>query len=301
MKIGYAQAAAALALAPLLLLPESRLRAFAAAPPAGAHGHAAACAALPAARSSAITWNPVEIKCPVCGTKNIFLQWGSYGNYIYQYPSKYQYIYWPFTDSPVVYSCKQCRLTAFMHDFEQTPKEKFAELKKALAGVELPYTLKTELPADWGIYMKIPMTARLLAAERVYRALGRTDDEFWGYFYRVLGYHHAAEGDEKGAAEARRRALAITERALADAASEPRRKELLYVTGAMRHFLNDDAGALRDFDAAAKLTYAGAGLKPEEAKNVNDYLDTLIADYAGKIKKGEYPRAPKAGAGHEHR
>jgi hypothetical protein len=295
MKIKYARIAAA-ALASLLLLPESRPRASAAA-----LEHAAACAALPAAPGVAIQWSPVEIKCPLCGTTNTFLQWLSYGSYIYEDPSKYQLVFWPFTDSPVVYSCKQCRLTAFMGDFERTPKEKFAELRKVLAGVELPRRGgPANSPPGWE-YTRIPMTARLLAAEKVYRVLGRTEDDFWGHFYRVLGYHHDVESDPKAAAEARRRALTIAERALADPANEGRRKELLYAAGAMRHFLGDDAGALRDFEAAAKLSYADKDLKPEEAKNADNFFSALIAEYVEKIKKGEHPRARKAGAGHEHR
>lgn len=266
----------------------------AASPSDFGHEHAAsACTAAPAAArgAAAITWNPVEIKCPLCGTTNTFLQWGSYGSYIYSYPSKFQYVFWPYTDSPVVYSCKQCRLTTFMDDFEKTPKEKFEELRKVLAGVSLPAVKSS--------YTEIPMPERLLAAEKVYRALGRTDEDFWGHFYRVLGYHYDAKTHGREAAAARKQALASAERLLADKANEPRRKELLYAAGAMRHFLNDDAGALRDFEAAAALAYADKDLKPEQAKNVNDYLNGLLAEYVEKIKKGDHPR-DKAARGHDH-
>lgn len=79
-----------------------------------------------------ITWSPDEIECPVCQTKNIFMVVGSYGNYIYQFPSKYQLVFWPVTDSPSWYSCKKCRYTAFMGEFNEVPKDKIADLRNCL-------------------------------------------------------------------------------------------------------------------------------------------------------------------------
>src|SRR5687768_16658649 len=83
-------------------------------------------------RAFATTWFPQEHTCPVCKTKNTFLVIGSYGSYIYQWPEKFQLIFWPVTDSPTMYSCKKCHLTTFMWDFEKTPKEKHAEILKQL-------------------------------------------------------------------------------------------------------------------------------------------------------------------------
>jgi len=48
------------------------------------------------------TWADQEFVCPVCQTKNIFGVVTSYGSYIYQWPSKYQYIFWPLTDGHVL-------------------------------------------------------------------------------------------------------------------------------------------------------------------------------------------------------
>ena len=88
--------------------------------------------------------------------------------------------------------------------------------------------------------------------------LGR-DEEFWGHFYRVLGYHFEAEKKQAEADAARRKALGIAEKMLADGRREDARKELLLVSGAMRHFLRDDPGALKDFREALKLKYRNKG------------------------------------------
>lgn len=231
-----------------------------------------------AARAAATTWGSQEFACPVCKTKNTFLVVNSYGSYIYQWPSKFELIFWPMTESPAVYTCKRCRVSAFMWDFEGLPKEKHEELRKRLEGFRLDYTGEPSPYHKEAEYLRIPSTQRLLAAEQTYQVLGR-DDEFWCRFYRALGHHYEAEKKQPQADEARRKALAVAERMLADKAREGERKELLFITGAMRHFLKDDAGALKDFRAAEGLKYVSGEMGPEKSKNYDEYLSDLLRQY----------------------
>jgi len=242
--------------------------------------------------SALITWSPDEIECPVCQTKNTFLVWGSYGNYIYQYPSKYQLVFWPFTANPTWYSCKKCRYTNFMGTFQNVPKEKIADLRKMLEGVSLPAqkTLSKEESLARPPYLEIPTSQRLLVVEKVNRFLGETGDDYWNHFYRVLAYHFDAEKKQAEADEARRKSLAITERLLADKANEGKRKELLYIAGSMRHFLREDKAALKNFEEARDLKYSDKDLKPEQYKNYDVYLATVIKEYIEMLHKGKGPR-----------
>jgi hypothetical protein len=242
-----------------------------------------------------ITWFPEEKTCPVCQTKNIFMVPGSWGSYIYNYPSKYQLIFWPYTDSPSWYSCKKCRLTAFMGDFENAPKEKVADLRKALESVTLPpqKTLSAKESLEHPPYLELPLADRLVVAEKVYQALGITNVEFWAQFYRVLGYHLEKEKKLPQAAEARRKALKIVESWLTDQSKADQRKESLYICGAMRHFLDEDAEALKLFTEAEKLKYSKAELKSEQNENYDNYLSTLIKEYIEMLKKGEGPKKLK--------
>jgi hypothetical protein len=241
------------------------------------------------ATPAVITWFPKEFECPICKTKNIFMVWGSYGSYIYQDPSKYQLIFWPYTEGAAWYSCKKCRLSIFMGDFESIPAEKIPELRHVLEATTLPK--QPERSAKESMvnppYLEIPTPAKLAVAEKVYRSLGKTDDEFWNHFYRVVGYHSSkpAEADQ-----ARQESIAITEKLLADQANDGRRKELLYVLGAMRHFVGNDPGALKAFAEAGKLDYASKDLKPEQNKGYDEYLSKLINEYVEMIRKGEGPR-----------
>lgn len=239
-----------------------------------------------AQQAAAITWFEQEVACPVCQTKNVFLVPGSWGSYVYQYPSKFELIFWPHTDHPSYHSCQKCKLTAFMGDFEKVPKEKHAEIRKRLAAFRLEPRKGGESLTKYykgAVYLDIPVTDRLLAAQQVYEILGR-DDEFWCHFQRVLGHHYADEKRPAEAGEARRRALRLAEKMLADEARAGERKEFLYIAGAMRHFLRDDAAALRDLREAEGLKYRHKDWKPEESENYDRFLSDLLRQYFEKLK-----------------
>ena len=236
---------------------------------------------------SFITWFPKEFECPVCKTKNTFMVVGSYGSYIYADPSKYQLIFWPYTDTPSWYSCKKCRLSIFMEDFEQIPPDKIADLRKMLETTSLPAQIDRPPKADRLMseppYLEIPTALRVSVAEKVYRALGKTDDEFWNHFYRVLAYHYEGHGKTGEAEQARRKSIAITEKLLT-AKSAGTRKELLYILGAMRHFVSEDTAALKALEEAGTLTYNNNELPAERNTGYDQYLSQAIKEYVEIVK-----------------
>ena len=240
-----------------------------------ARGHASAPPVSHAHAAARTTWSPHEVTCPVCGTKNTFMQIMSFGNYIYQWPSKFQSIYWPLTDSNVLYSCKKCRLTALMGDYEEVPKEKLPALMKLLEA--LPAAKPFEK------YTDVPMSERLLIAEKVYALLGGRDDDWWGIFYRTEGYHFQREKRQAEADAARRKALALAEKQLADKANEDRRKQLMLITGGMKYFLDDEAGALADLESALKLKFRNP--KDEKgSENYDKYLTEVLEQFVAGIR-----------------
>jgi hypothetical protein len=256
-------------------------------------GEAESCAV---ANATFITWFPGEKTCPVCQTKNIFMVPGSWGNYIYQYPSKYQLIFWPYTDGAAWYSCKKCRLTIFMADFENIPQEKVADLLKTLESVSLPpqKTMSEKETLERPPYLALPLSDRMVAAEKVYKTLGVTSDAFWAQFYRVMGLHFERDKKLPQAVESRLKALKIVEGWLTDKSKEGIRKESLYICGAMRHFLDDDAEALKLFSEAEKLKYSDAALGADQNDGYDKYLSGLIKEYIEMLKKGEGPKKLKA-------
>lgn len=182
-----------------------------------------------------------------------------------------------------------------MADFENMPKDKIAALRKVLESTKLPPQKNRPEKESFERppYLELPMSDRLVVAERVYRALDVKEDHFWAQFYRVMAFHQDEEKKTAQAAESRRMALKIVEAWLSDKTKDASRKESLYICGAMRHFLEQDAEALKLFEEADKLKYSNPANKPEENEGYDKYLSNLIKDYIEQLKKGEGPRKLK--------
>ncbi|OGC42418.1 hypothetical protein A2Y85_02515 [candidate division WOR-3 bacterium RBG_13_43_14] len=223
----------------------------------------------------ATTWSPVKIKCPYCGTKSVYYQVNSYGSYIYDYPSKFEYIFWPYTDGRILYCCRKCWFTCFAWDFFSIPEGERNGVKKVLSKLAVYETN--------GDYDVIPMYYRLLIAENIYQ-LYEKDDDFWCHFYRVKGYHLANEGKVAEAAESRKKALQYGATMIAQPANAGISKELFYIQGAMQYMLADKTGALANFKYARQLEYNIPGADSIRLQNINQYLNDLIAQYIEKIE-----------------
>ncbi len=224
----------------------------------------------------ATTWGPVEKECPICRTKSRYFDIASYGSYVFDYPSKYEYIFWPYTDGKVVYSCRKCWFSCFMWDFKDIPESKHSDIRKFLDSLDLHETN--------GDYYVVPMSYRLLIAEHIYRFFDK-DEEFWCHFYRVMGHHLAYEQKTVKSIKARTKALNIAETMLQAKENAGINKELYLITGAMKYFLGDKKGALYDFKKAQKLTYENSDLDKESLENSNRYLSDLLNDYLEKLNE----------------
>lgn len=230
---------------------------------------------------AATTWAPEEFTCPIDNEKNVFQVVVSYGSYIYSWPSKYQWLFWPRTDTPTFYLCRKCRYAAYMWDFDKIPKDRIPAVRKALEGVKVSRAFKD--------YLEVPVTERLEIMATVYSVLGK-DDLWWEEFRRLQGYHYHQAGMTEKAAESRRASLSLIERELGKKRSETPRKLLFYISAAMRHFLNDDPGALADLKKALESKYDEKGLKPEENEDAEKGMNARIEDYIAAINGPNKPR-----------
>ncbi|MEZ5427758.1 MAG: hypothetical protein R2747_15925 [Pyrinomonadaceae bacterium] len=241
--------------------------------------------------SLAITWFPKEFTCPIDNEKNTFLVVGSYGSYIYSYPSKYQWLFFPQTDSPTYYMCKKCHLTTYMWDFDKLPEDKIPVLRKLLADVKVSKSFKD--------YQEIPVTERLQVMEKVYAVLEK-DEEWWETFYRVEGYHYGQVGQTEKAAEMRRKSLEMIQKELKNEKSKAPKKILYYISAAMKHFLSDDKGAIEDLETALKTKYAEEGTTSENLESAETGLNERIKDYMERIKGDKKPRLEETEGDHDH-
>lgn len=222
---------------------------------------------------NATTWFPAEHTCPVCKHKHEYQEIGSYGGYIYQWPSKYQYVYWPLTDFQSVYCCPKCYFSTFMWDFDSIPENKTDTITKFLATVKLD--------KEYNNYLDIPMTTRLEIAENIYKILGQ-DNEFWCKFYRVQGYHYGQRNKEK-AKISRLKSLDYARLILSDSTCSGQEKEIFFIIAAMNNYIGYKDSALIYLDKASLLTYKNKKWKEENVKGLDEYLTDLIKQYKESI------------------
>lgn len=240
----------------------------------------------------AITWFPQEFECPIDKEKNTFMMWGSYGSYIYADPSKYQWLFFPWTSGNSYYICKKCHLATFLGEFDNLPKDKLPAIKKILEGVKVS--------KDFKEYRELPVSERMEVMEKVYSVLDR-DEDWWENFYRLKGFHYGKEESVAKAAEARKKSLELIKKELANEKSESPKKLLLYISGAMKHFLNDDPGAIADLQKALNTKYQAKDAEPEDIKNAEEGLNERIKEYIEKIKSAKNkPRLFDNKDGDEH-
>jgi hypothetical protein len=227
------------------------------------------------------TWADIKKKCPICQTEDTYSEIMSYGGYIYEWDSKFQFIFWPDTDEHILYACQKCHFTCRKYDFGRIPADKIGAVKKSLNGTKLSppdLSKKSKWSHSNAQYCHIPMTERIVIAERVYRELGK-DDEWWCTFYRMKGYHFDEADMSREAEEARKNALNLADKMMADKNNKGKLKELLLISGSMKHFLGDLAGAEKDFRKALTSPYSDSKLSSGQAKGKEDYLNRLLNEF----------------------
>lgn len=218
------------------------------------------------------TWHKKEVNCPVCGQTNQFQQIGSYGSYIYNWPEKFEYIFWPLTDSNCLYSCDKCKYSAFMWDFKNLGGDTLSLVKKKLKQLDLKVSGYGDL-----------MTTKLEAAEKIYM-LYMKDADFWCKFHRVKGYHYSKAKVLLKAQEERQKALSIAESLLILSENTYRQKELLLITSSMRYFTSQDSAAIKDINLGLTKTYDDSKAKAKDNKGLDEYLNTVLTQFKGIIQ-----------------
>jgi hypothetical protein len=224
--------------------------------------------------ASAEEWNKVTPVCPICGAVNTFQSVAGSPADVYGRPERLEYVFWPATDRRILYSCRRCRYTVFMSDWNAVPSGRQTAIHDALRTV----TVNTSV-SD---YTTIPMSTRFEIAEKVYLAWGR-DDTFMCAFYRARAWNLDAEQLTGDAAKARRKALEIATKELSLEFRPGPQKELLFIVASLKHMTGDDQAALADLKRAAGIAYENE--KDELAPGVrrDRYIPKLIDELSTVI------------------
>jgi len=220
--------------------------------------------ALLAISAFATTWHKTEVPDPISGEPTTVQNVNSYGSYIYRWPSKYDAVYWPFTDPNYIRFNAKSGYIAFGSDFEELETNKIEQITEFLKSNYKPNTSLTN------------HLDRLHWAEKVYSARG-TDDKFYIRHYCLLSY--LTRTDEQASNKFRKQALDKIEDYLKTAKPSFYRSQLYIVAGFYSKLLGDDAKAENFWSSPERLKF-------DDATTVDamEYLEEILKT----IKNDEY-------------
>lgn len=190
-----------------------------------------AAAATPAVQAT--TWTDKRVPDPIAegATCEVSVP-GSFGSYIYDWPSKFDQVFWPITTLPGIWFCRRSGFTAFIDDFDGIDAEQRAAIAAYLA---------TQYRSPHK-----PDPAELLTLLEGCYSQRRLDPKQQITVLRAVAYHREQLGDLPGAEQRRSEALALIVDALKDDALEaPRRLEYLFVASAYSRWLGDSSQSNR--------------------------------------------------------
>ncbi len=230
---------------------------------------AAVLAAAASSSALAITWVDAEREDPFAeGAACAVHEPASYGSYIYQHESKFDLVFWPFTDPNWVWSCPESGFVSFGSHFDTITD---AERPRIAALLE-QWRAEGDRPSG------------IEALEAIHRV---RDDVDWSWMNRVLAQWRVS--DPVRADAHRAAAVPLLEEQLADAEGIGR-IERLYLLGAYAHRFGDvDAGAAY-FEEARSTEWTDEDGQPQVGL---DYFDELIDEVlAGVLDEHWGPASP---------
>jgi hypothetical protein len=125
------------------------------------------------------------------GAKCKVQQWSSYGGYIYSYPSRFDFVFWPNTDANSIWYCEQSGFMAFMSGFDQVGEAEKPRIYN--------YINEHSFNPD-------DLLSKLAYLEGLY-AVRDLNDEYRNILLRIFARYHQEAGFYEEANEYRKKAL----------------------------------------------------------------------------------------------
>jgi len=196
--------------------------------------------ALLAVSATATTFLSVKKTDPISGEMVTAHDVTSYGSYIYDEPSKYDLVFWPFTDELWIWFCPGSGYASFGDDFDKLTDEEKAHLalwlKENYKPSEKPTTHKEKLA--W--------------LERVYGQRQKERD-FWCRFHRLMAYIYT--DDPQTSLVYVGKALPLLEEQLQSGPKGVARIQVLFLLGEYHRRVGDKQEARRYFSQVKSAAY----------------------------------------------
>ncbi len=221
--------------------------------------------------ATATTWGRTSIVDPISDKPCEVATPASMGSYIYEWPEKYDQVFFPVTASQGIWSCES-GFASVIGDIglSHAEKRRITDYLSGLAAADRPAT---------GI------AGHLRRADALY-ALRELKPERRALIHRILAYDfERLANDTDRSAHHRKAALAIMLDRLADETLMPStRMEYVFVSANYLREFGDSARAERLFSQLETLIADSAG---SQAENYAQYLQSLL-ESARKIAPGGY-------------
>jgi len=217
--------------------------------------------------AQATTWAEQEVADPinqdeVCDVSSPM----SYGSYIYQWPSKYDQIFWPKTDPNGIWFCEKSGYIAFMEDFDNLSKDDITRISQYLSENQLD----NHTPKD-----------KLKHLEALY-ALRELDQAKKIQLLRTFAYLNEGLENLAKANALRERALVEIENQISLELEEGQRLEYFYLAA---NYHRQFGHTEKSDQYIEKLLAAIDGLKDEQLSGFAKYLSELVKE-TPKISAG---------------
>ena len=235
-------------------------------------------AILLAEPAHATIWIDSEKTDPLTGKKVPAQEIVSCGGYIYNWPSKYDLIFWPLTDENWICLNPKNGYAAFNNDFEKVSDEEKKTLTKWLVENYKP----SQTPESH--------EEKLAWLEKVYRQR-KMDDDFWCSFYRLMAYVHRE--DQKKSMKYVKKAMPLLQARLKANPAGTDRIEALFLLGEYYRRTGETERAKEYFSQTKTAKY-----KDEDGKERagHPYFIGLVQDRENPPKE-ESSNKPGAGDG----
>jgi hypothetical protein len=197
---------------------------------------------------------------PLTGEKVLCKAWGSYGDYIYDWPSKYDLVFWPLTSENWICLNLKNGYAAFNSDFEKVSNEEKKTLKRWLGQNYKP----SQAPKSHA--------EQLGWLEKVYRQR-KTNVDFWSTFYRLMAYVH--RNDQKQSMEYVKKALPLLEAQLKANPGAIARINILFMLGEYNRRTGEAKKAKEYFTQVKTAKYKD---KDGQERTGHPYFVKLVQD-----------------------
>ncbi len=221
-------------------------------------------------QSHATTWANTTVDDPFADATCDVSEPASFGSYVYDWPSKYDAIYWPYTESRWIWVCPTSGYVSFGDDFSELTEEEKSRIKPALA----------QMNAEGGVGTIHDTLVRL---ERLYEIRDK-DQAFWAWLYRVLAYWHNEDAEK--ALAYRQKALTLIEQLIDDTPAGFKRITYLYLMGDYNRQLGNDDLARQYFAEARAVKWTD-----EDGNELvgAPYYDEIIDERLKLMEEHEQP------------